>query len=154
MATDERWVFGNTLNVEKPEAGSFSRSTLYSKLTLGQPDTLGKDNWLLASVPAPNVTEGWSIADVMLRYTIRGEIGAIDKVGLRDGNELVHSFEDPSLAVPIPDWETLTLTLPSPRRFTFGLGVSIHASYEGFGGSTAPPPTEFLFASVGLKFVR
>ena len=89
MATDERWIFGHALHVENRQVGTFVRSTLYSKLTLVETQS----NWLLAAVPAPNVTEGWRISGVMLRYTIRGRAGLIDKVGLRDGEQTVHSFE-------------------------------------------------------------
>jgi hypothetical protein len=78
-------TFGHALNVENPQVGTFSRSTLYSKLTLVE----AQANWLLASVPTPNVTEGWRISAVLLRYTIRGRAGVIDKVGLRDGEQLV-----------------------------------------------------------------
>lgn len=149
MPSQERWIFGHALHVESPQVGTFSRFTLYSELAL----TRTQQNWLLASVPAPNVTGGWSVSAVMLRYTIQGKIGAIDKVGLRDGDQLVHAFE-PLNAGPITDWETMTLTLPSPRKFQFGLGVSIHATCESFEDINLFPPTEFRFASVGLGFVQ
>jgi hypothetical protein len=89
MAIDERWTFGHALHVENRQVGTFTRSTLYSKLTLDET----QDNWLLAAVPAPGVSEGWRISGVNLRYTIRGRAGVIDKVGVRDGERVVHSFE-------------------------------------------------------------
>jgi hypothetical protein len=89
MAIDERWIFGHALHVENRQVGTFARSTLYSKLTLDE----AQDNWLLAAVPAPGVSEGWGISAVNLRYTIRGRAGVIDKVGVRDGERVVHSFE-------------------------------------------------------------
>jgi hypothetical protein len=149
MATDQRWVFGHALNVENPQAGTFSRSTLYCKLTLVET----QDNWLLASIPTPNVTEGWRISSVLLRYTIRGRAGVIDKVGLRDGEQLVHSFEGLNVG-PAAGWQTLTLPLSPPRAFTFGLGVSIHANYPDNFDPQPLGPAEFLFVSVGLGFVR
>jgi hypothetical protein len=149
MTTDQRWIFGHALNIENPQVGTFSRSTLHSKLTLAET----QDNWLLASIPTPNVTEGWKISSIMLRYTIRGRAGGIDKVGLRDGEQLVHFFEGLT-AGPIAGWQTLTLPLSPTRTFKFGLGVSIHASYPDNFDPAPLGPTEFLFASVGLGFVR
>ncbi|MDA4126866.1 MAG: hypothetical protein OK452_06665 [Thaumarchaeota archaeon] len=166
---DERWTFGHALNVEDPTVGTFIRTTQYSKISLWVNDS----NWVLASIPTPNVTKGWKISSVMLRYTIRGlgwndigdlldlppELppgatgpGVIDKIVIRDGDETVHEFEGLHLT-KIKDWETLTLALPQSKQFKFGLGVSIHVFYEGpVGGDDVP--AEILFASVGLGFVK
>ena len=149
MATDERWIFGHALHVENRQVGTFVRSTLYSKLTLVET----QNNWLLAAVPAPSVTEGWRISAIMLRYTIRGRAGVIDKVGLRDGEQTVHSFEGLNLG-PIAGWQSLNLPLSPAVPFKFGLGVSIHANYPDNFDPQPLGPAEFLFVSVGLGFVR
>src|SRR5262245_50776980 len=126
MANDERWIFGHALHVENRQVGTFTRNTLYSELEL-TPAQPAQDNWVLASVPTPNVTEKWQISAVMLRYAIIGHAnGIIDKVGLRDGEHLVWSFEGLNVG-PGSGWQTLNLALPSPRTFSFGLGISIHA---------------------------
>lgn len=152
MATDERWIFGHTLNVESSTEGTLSRSTLYGKLTL----KVQQQNWLLAAVPAPNVTEGWKVSAVMIRFVIKNNSfgsGLIDKVGVRDGESVVHEF-DGLTAGAAATWQTLTLQMPSPVPFKFGLGVSIHAS-NVFG--TDPPPSaisDIQIVGVGLRFVR
>jgi hypothetical protein len=154
MATDERWSFGHALNVENPNVGVFSRSTLYAKLTLGPLN----ENWLLASIPGPNATQGWKVSSVKIRYVIKannpegGSGGVIDKVGLRDGEVLLHEFLNLT-AGPIDAWQTLSLPLPSPSSFKFGLGVSIHANFPGFD---LPPNgrVDFLVVGVGLGFVQ
>jgi hypothetical protein len=149
MATDQRWIFGHALHVENRQVGNFSRSTLYSKLTLVETQS----NWLLASIPTPNVTEGWKISAVMLRYTIRGRAGLIDKVGVRDGEQVVHSFEGLNVG-PAAGWQTLNLPLSPAIPFRLGLGVSIHANYPDNFDPQPLGPAEFLFVSVGLGFVR
>jgi hypothetical protein len=146
---DERWTFGHALNVENPSVGTFLRSTLHAKIIL----TETQSNWVLASVPTPNVTKGWRISSVLLRYTIRGRAGHIDKVGLRDGDQLVHSFEGLNVG-PAASWQTLTLPLSPARKFRFGLGVSIHVDYPDNFDPQPLGPSEFLFASVGLGFVK
>lgn len=149
MPTDERWIFGHALHVENQQMGTFSRSTLYSKLTLNE----AQDNWLLAAIPTPNITENWQISAVMLRYTIRGRAGQIDKVGLRDGEQLLHSFEGLTVG-PVAGWQTLNLPLSPAKGFKFGLGVSIHANYPDDFDPMILGPAEFLFVSVGLGFIR
>lgn len=161
MATlqDERWTFGHALHVENIDiVNPFARNTLYSKIHLNG----GASNWVLASVPTPNVTEGWKISYVILRYAIRGagpESGFIDKIGVRDGNEVVSEVEGLDIGrTPQGGWQTVIVSrLSPPKPFKYGLGVSIHVNYPV--KPTDPswpsfPPTEFLFASVGLGFVR
>lgn len=126
-----------------------ARSMLHSKLTLNE----AQDNWLLGSTPTPNATEGWRISSVLLRYTIRGRAGVIDRVGLRDGENPVHSY-DGLAAGPIAGWQTMTLPLSPPRTFSFGLGVSIHANYPDNFDPQPLGPAEFLFVSVGSGFSR
>jgi hypothetical protein len=149
MAIDERWIFGHALHVENRQVGTFARNTLYSKLTLDE----AQDNWLLAAVPAPGASEGWRISGVNLRYTIRGRAGVIDKVGVRDGERVVHSFEGLNVG-PIASWQTLNLPLSPAVPFQFGLGVSIHANYPDNFDPQPLGPSEFLFVSVGLTFTR
>ena len=148
MATDERWIFGHALTVENPQVGTFVRNTLYSKLTLMSGSPV-QHNWLLAAVPAPNVTEGWRISAIMLRFTTIGNAGFLDKVGVRDGEQTVHGFENLNIG-PQPNWTTLTWPLPSARPFKFGLGVAIHVSAV----PTALGPIEFRVVGVGLTFTR
>ena len=116
-AIDERWTFGTSLNVENPTVGEFKHTTLYTSIVL-EP---GQQNFVMTSVPSPNVVEGWRIKSVMLRYRITGDGGGtIDKIGIRDGNESIHSFEN--LLIGINNaWQTLKLELPCPMPFRFGL---------------------------------
>ena len=157
MATDERWVFGHALHVENRQVGTFERSTLYSRLTLRE----GQSNWLLAAVPAPNVTEGWLISAVKVRYTLAGgeggagQPGLIDAVGIRDGEAVVTSFENLT-AGSVPGWQNLELSLPSPGApYKYGLAVSIHANYPvPLGTTQVLPPVEYRVVGVGLAFTR
>jgi hypothetical protein len=96
---------------------------------------------------------GWKVASVLLRYTIRGRAGLMDKVGLRDGDQTVHMFEGLDIG-PVAGWQSLTLPLPEPRTFSYGLGVSIHVTYPDNFDPQPLGRAEFLFASVGLSFVR
>ena len=151
---DERWTFGNSLNVENPDMGDFERNTLYSTITLtknGDPYTPTQSNWVLASIPTPNATKGWKISSVMLRYTIIGKPGIIDKVVLRDGDLELYSFENLTVG-PISGWQTLTLPLPEPKAFQFGLGVGIHVVFLDYFFDCGS--ADFRFASVGLEFIK
>jgi hypothetical protein len=156
MATDERWVFGNALNVEYPPGipnqptgtgyagGQFLINTLYSRLTLGESD----ENWVLAAVPGPNITEYWSVTAVMLRYSFVG--GIIDKIVVRDGDSEVYSLENQFIG-PTNGWQTATFPISTPTSISFGLGVSLHVT-----GISAPPGgfNDLRFASIGLAFYR
>jgi hypothetical protein len=161
---DQRWTFASSLDVENPAVGEISRLTLNFSVKLKR----GEDNWVLASVPAPNVTEGWEVKSVMLRYRISGEGGKIDKIGLRNGDVAVHQFEGLGFG-DTGGWQTAKLTLLNSAGFAFGLGVSIHLNGGlntarrkpdgseqdgGDGGGAGPPPTVFAFASVGLEFIK
>src|ERR1022692_917509 len=129
---DERWTFGHALHVEDPNVGNFIHAALYSRLSLG----VNQSNWVLASIPTPNVTQGWKISSIMLRYTIRGFAwnlvggahtadgspvtggpGIIDKIGIRDGDVSVHEFGGLQLTfITGGGWETLALPLPEPKQ--------------------------------------
>src|SRR5262245_12861480 len=128
MATDARWIFGHSLNVEDPHVGTFDRSTLYSKLTLVSGTPL-QQNWVLAAIPGANATEGWRLDKVMVRFATIGNAGFIDKVGVRDGERLVHSFDNLNIG-PQSGWTTVTFDLPlsGANSIQFGLGVAIHVS--------------------------
>jgi hypothetical protein len=152
---DERWTFGTSLNVEDPAAGTFRRLTLYSSIAL----VSGQNNWILASVPTPNVVLGWKVKAIMLRYRISpsnpelGIGGRIDKIGIRDGDKLLHEFDGLNLG-PITNWQTLRQELPNPLNFQFGLGVLVHVDFPSNIGATDQTQSTFYFASIGLEFVK
>src|SRR6266540_613416 len=146
--TDERYAFGSTLRVEDPAVGKFFTKGLYTGLEL----TEKKNNWLVGSVPAPNIHEGWRIKAVKILYSIRGPYGSIDKIGIRNGHLDVYRFEGLTFG-PNPNWQLQRLELPGPSSFAYGLGVTIHVDYpEITGSTTSQPPTQFLFTSIGLEF--
>ena len=148
MAVDERWVFGNALQVENPQVGTFTRNNLYSRLTLAG----FEENWLFVAVPGPNITEAWRVSAVMLRYAIVSGAGP-NKIDVRDGERLVFSVEHPEDLGQTDIWHTATFPIP-PTPVSFGLGVSIHV----FGIVSPPPPrspeNDLRFASVGLRFIN
>jgi len=147
--TDERWAFGSSLHVEDPTVGKFFCKGLYTGIELRQTES----NWLVGSVPAPNIHEGWRIRSVMILYNIRGPYGSIDKIGIRNGNLDAHRFEGLALG-PNTTWELRKLELPSAASFAYGLGVTIHVNYPEIVGSPSQPPTQFLFTSIGLEFIK
>jgi hypothetical protein len=117
-------------------------------------------NWLICSVPAPNILEGWRVKAVMILYNIRRldtrGFGMIDKIGIRDGNLDVARFEGltigPNSIEPAENWVERKLELPNPRGFRFGLGVTIHVT--GPPLDTENPSTKFSFTSIGLEFTK
>ncbi len=124
--TDERYAFGSTLRVEDPAVGKFFTKGLYTGLEL----TEKKNNWLV------------------------GPYGSIDKIGIRNGHLDVYRFEGLTFG-PNPNWQLQRLELPGPSSFAYGLGVTIHVDYpEITGSTTSQPPTQFLFTSIGLEFVK
>lgn len=147
---DQRWTFGTSIEVENPTVGILKHLTLYSSIQLPASQPV-MSNWILASVPTPNVTEGWRISAVMLRCRIAQ--GLIDKIGIRDGNDAIHGFEELTIG-NTTNWETIRLELPCPRNFRFGLGVSIHVNGPFDTGGPSSPPGKFDFASIGIEFTR
>lgn len=75
----------------------------------------------------------------------------IDKIGIRDGNNLLYEFTGLNLG-PTIDWQTSSHELTYPENFNFGLGVSLHVNYVLSGQPGAS--THFQFASIGLLFVK
>jgi hypothetical protein len=150
--TQERWAFGSALHVENPAVGKFIQDTRYTGIELNQV----QNNFLVCSVPAPSPLDGWRIKTLMIVYNIRntqGDFGKIDKLGIRDGFNTVHGFENLNL-VRNPSWEIRRFQLPNPAGYKMGLGVSIHLDYPEIIGSSGQWPTQFLFTSIGLEFSK
>jgi DNA-binding beta-propeller fold protein YncE len=153
---EERWVYGSALHVENPAVGRFSVLGTMTTIELGT----NQHNWLICSIPAPNVLDGWKVRAVMIRYNIRRPdsrgLGIIDKIGIRNGNLDVARFEGltigPNSIEPQENWEVRKLVLPRPGDFKFGLGVTIHVLFPQI--SPIPPPTKFSFTSIGLEFIK
>lgn len=156
---EQRWVYGSALHVENPSVGRF---TVLGTMTTIELSNVTQHNWLICSVPAPNILEGWKVKAVMILYNIRRPdprpLGMIDKIGIRDGNLDVARFEGltigPNSIEPNENWEVRKLELISPSGFRFGLGVTIHV--EGGLGfeASAIGPTKFSFTSIGLEFIK
>jgi hypothetical protein len=144
---ERRWAWASALHVENPAVGKFHVNGLHSGIELRQ----GQGNWLVASIPAPNIHEGWKIRSVLILYNIRGNIGLIDKIGIRNGHIEVHGFQNLTIG-PNTSWELRKLDLPGPSSFAYGLGISIHVQVPATPDVT--PPTQFLFTSVGLDFIK
>ena len=149
MATQQSWVFGHGLHVEDPGTGDFKRSTLYSSLTLER----NESNWVLAAVPAPTGSPSWQVTAIMVRFYTPGRIG-IDKVGIRDGERPVASFEDLSVSdqTASTDWQTLRLPLSAPSPFEYGLGVGVHVVHSVAEYESGINPMEIRIVGVGVEF--
>jgi hypothetical protein len=149
QVTEERWVFSNALHVENPAVGKFHVNGLHAGIELNQ----NEQNWLVCSVPGPNVLEEWRIRSVMIQYNVKGQVGRIDKIGIRDGNQTAASFENLDLG-PNAGWEIRKLQLPAPWDYRLGLGVTIHVACPMSTGGPPQPPTQFLFTSIGLEYIK
>jgi hypothetical protein len=83
--------------------------------------------------------------------------GGIDKVGIRDGEGIVHEF-NPLAITSFNNWRTISLELPNgPRPFTSSLGVSIHVNNRVDTKPDPPPPfppVKILVAGMGVEFIR
>jgi hypothetical protein len=155
---DQRWTSGTSLNVQDPAVGTVRRLSSDFGIILGGQ----QGNWILASVSAPNVTEGWQVKAVMLRYRIATEVqgqmvaGIFDSIGIRDGELTIHDFTNLNIGLPTggldTGWKTHKLELPTPANFQFGLGVSIHAFHHD--GLANIFPELFSISSVGLEFIK
>ena len=153
---EERWVYGSALHVENPTVGRFTVLGTMTTIEL----RANQHNWLICSVPAPNVLDGWRVRAVMIRYNIRRPdsrgLGHIDKIGIRNGNLDVARFEGltigPNSIEPHENWEVRRLVLSRPGDFRFGLGVTIHVLFPEI--SPIPPPTKFSFTSIGIEFIK
>jgi hypothetical protein len=130
--------------VENPQGGDFVVNTLYSQLQVAE----GEENWVLAAIPGPDISEAWSVTAVLVRYSIVG--GIIDKISVRDGDIEVYSLENQFIA-DTNGWQTATFPFGPTETISMGLGVSLHVT--GIGS----PPTfinDFRFASIGLACYR
>jgi hypothetical protein len=146
MATQQSWVFGHALHVEDRQTGDFQRSTLYSKVKLAA----NKSNWLLAAVPAPTGSPSWQVTAVMVRYYLEGN-ASFDKVGIRDGERPLASFENLTVPGPTTDWQTLRLPLDAPAPFEYGLGVGVHVVHPT-GPDSGVVAYDVRIVGVGLEF--
>lgn len=157
---DQRWTSCSSLNVEDPTVGTVRRFSTEFIITIPSEN---QSNTILAPVPTPNVTEGWKVKAVMLRYhifsAVSGQlVGAIfDSVAIRDGDIVIPGFTGLDIGMPNTGtdtgWKTAKLELPVPANFQFGLGVSIHANHiqTNLGNIF---PAVFSLASVGLEYIR
>lgn len=126
----------------------------------------GQQNWLFANLPTPNIRDGWKIKTLKIRIrTERSAFGGIDKVGIRDGENVVHEFgsgtgpANPPLAITsFGRWKIFPLELPlGPRSFASGLGVSIHLNNRVDTKEDPPPPlppVRILVSGVGVEFIK
>jgi hypothetical protein len=116
-----------------------------------------EQNWLVANLPSPNVREGWRVNSLMLRFRTRDSVfGEIDKIGIRDGDVVIHEFA-PLVLRAYNSFSTVYNVLPGPRSFKLGLGVSIHvvANLDSKVDPPQPPPTTSIeVVSIGVEFVK
>ena len=147
----ERWAFHTALHVEFKDVGKFIQDTRYTGVELNEL----QHNWLLGSVPAPNILEAWKIKSVMILYNLRntqGDFGMIDKIGINNGHLPVHMFENLNITRNA-NWDVKKLELPGQFSFRYSLGVTIHVNYPQVIDH-GQWPTQFLFAGIGLEFVK
>ena len=119
----------------------------------------GQQNWIWTNLPSPNISgEVWKIKSVKLRIcTSNSPFGGIDKVGIKDGENVVHEF-NPLAITSFNNWEHyFTAKLPGPRTFKFGLGVSIHVNNRVDTKEDPPPPlppVKIEVSSIGVVFIK
>lgn len=145
--TDRRWAFASALHVENPAVGKFHVNGLHTGIELLKT----QDNWLVGSIPAPNIHEGWKVKSALILYNIRGPVGLIDKIGIRNGYLDLHRFENLTIG-PNANWEIKQLDLPGPTAFAYSLGITIHVWVPDNPDVT--PPIQFLFTGIGLEFSK
>ena len=151
--TEERWVHGNSIDINRPEFLWYFRTFqyFYFELFLGQIYTR-----LFASIPAPDPTKGWKVKSLMLRYSISapfsefGISGTISAIGVFDGER--HLWSTTLNRGLTNGFQILKVDLPEPTNYNYGLAVSINPKYEYIYG--APWYTEFYISSVGIEFLR
>ena len=89
--------------------------------------------------------------------TEESSFGGIDKVGIRDGQGVVHEF-NPLATTSFNNWQTISLEVSGgPRSFRFGLGLSIHVNNRVDTKEDPPPPlppVKISVASVGVEFIK
>lgn len=140
-------------SVDNPQIGQIRWGGLFFSIILNN----AQQNWLFANLSTPNVRDGWKIKSLKLRIrTERSPFGGIDKVGIRDGERVVHEF-NPLAITSFDKWQIISLDVPGPRGFAFGLGVSIHLNNRVDTKEDPPPPlppVRILVAGIGVEFLR
>lgn len=73
----------------------------------------------MADLPSPNVREGWRINSLMLRFRTRvSDFGGIDKIGIRDGDTVIHEFA-PLVLRSYNSFSTVNNVLPGSRSWVY-----------------------------------
>lgn len=150
----ELWIGYTSISPDNPQVGQIRVGGLTFSIILSN----GQQNWIWTNVPSPNVSgEQWKIKSVKLRIRTRDSpFGGIDKVGIKDGENVVHEF-NPLAITSFNNWNTISLEVPGPRSFKFGLGVSIHLNNRVDTKEDPPPPlppVKIEFASIGVVFIK
>lgn len=150
----ELWVGYTSISPDNLRVGQFRIGGLFYSIILNN----AEQNWLFANLPTPNVREGWRIKSLKLRIRTEGSpFGGIDKVGIRDGEGVVHEF-NPLAITSFNRWQTIPLEIPSgPRTFRFSLGISIHVNNRVDTKQDPPPPlppVKVCLAGFGVEFIR
>jgi len=155
----ELWIGYTSITPDNPQVGKFRCGGLIYSVTLKN----AEQNWLFANLPSPNIIDGWKIKSLKLRIRTRGSpFGGIDKIGIKDGERVVHEF-NPLAITAFNNWRTTGppqehLELPNgPRIFLFGLGVSIHVNNRVDTKEDPPPPLPPVtidLASIGVEFIK
>jgi len=157
----ELWTSYIGSSVDNPQVGQIRWGGLFFGIILHN----GQQNWLFANLPTPNIRDGWKIKTVKLRIrTEQSPFGGIDKVGIRDGENVVHEFgrgtpQSPPLSVTsFNRWQIISLDIPlGPRSFASGLGVSIHMNNRVDIKQDPPPPlppVRILVSGMGVEFIK
>jgi hypothetical protein len=154
VQTEERWVHGNSLNIDWPEYLLYFRTGNDFLFYL----FLGTGTKLHASIPAPAPTKGWRIKSLMLRHRISvpysefgigGKLWSIiiyDAEHYLDGAMLINN------SITYGEYQMIKVDLPEPKSYNYGLEVRVLAYYDYIYG--APWYTAYNIASVGVEFLR
>jgi hypothetical protein len=149
----ELWTGYIGSNVDNLQIGQIRWGGLFFSITIGN----GQQNWLFSNLPTPNIRDGWKIKSLKLRIRTEGSpFGGIDKVGIKDGENVVHEF-NPLAITSFNHWQIMTLDVPGPRNFSSALGVSIHLSNRVDTKVDPPsplPPVRILVSSIGVEFIK
>jgi hypothetical protein len=152
--TQELWIGYTSISRDNSQVGQFRIGGLFCSIRLNN----GEQNWFFTNLPTPNVSDGWKIKSVKLRIrTEESPFGGIDKVGIRDGEGVIHEF-NPLAITSFNNWQTISREVPGgPRSFRFGLGLSIHLNNRVDTKEDPPPPlppVKISVASVGAEFIK
>ena len=149
----ELWTGYIGSSVDNPQVGQTRWGGLFFSITLGN----AQQNWLFANLPTPNIRDGWKIKSLKIRTRTEGSpFGGIDKVGIRDGENVLHEF-NPLAITSFNKWQIIPLNVPGPRNFASGLGVSIHLNNRVDTKEDPPsplPPVRILVSGIGLEFIK